>query len=95
MSSNHYTKVLGEGLRLLVVAGIPVGVFVAGLGILLRLTRLDAERGIQSDDDFTIERFTLTGTYNLLVLDAAIGIIGAAASCGHALGCSGRGGFAG
>ena len=34
--------------------------------------------GIQSDDDFTIGRFTLSGTYNLLVLGAAFGVIGAA-----------------
>ena len=71
-------------MRLLVVAGIPVGVVVAGLGsrlamLLLRVTSPDAVRGIQSDDDFTIGRFTLAGTYNLLVLGAGIGIIGAAA----------------
>ena len=71
-------------MRVLVVAGIPVGVVVAGIGsrlamLLLRLTSSDAVRGIQSDDDFTIGRFTLAGTYNLLVLGAAVGIIGAAA----------------
>jgi len=46
--------------------------------MLLRLTSPDAVRGIQSDDDFTIGRFTHAGTYNLLVLGAAIGITGAA-----------------
>lgn len=47
--------------------------------LLLRLTSPDAARGIQSDDDFTIGRFSVAGTYNLLVLGAAIGVIGAAA----------------
>lgn len=66
------------------VAGIPVGVVVAGIGsrlamLLLRLTSPDAVRGVRSDDGFTIGRFTLAGTYSLLVLGAAIGLIGAAA----------------
>lgn len=82
--TDRYSRDLGQGVRLLVVAGIPVGVVVAGLGsrlamLLLRLTSPDAVRGVQSDDDFTIGRFTLGGSYNLLVLGAAIGIIGAAA----------------
>ena len=47
--------------------------------MLLRLTSPDAVRGVQSDDDFTIGRFTLAGTYNLLVLGAVVGIIGVAA----------------
>jgi hypothetical protein len=34
--------------------------------------------GLQSDDDFTIGRFTLSGTYNLLALGAVVGILGAA-----------------
>lgn len=81
---HQFRRDLGEGVRLLVVAGIPVGVVVAGLGsrlamLLLRLTSPDAVRGVQSDDGFTIGRLTLAGTYNLLVLGAAIGIIGAAA----------------
>lgn len=81
---NQFRRDLGEGVRLLVVAGIPVGVLVAGLGsrlamLLLRATSPDSVRGIQSDDDFTIGRFTLAGTYNLLVLGAAVGLIGAAA----------------
>ena len=84
MSTSAYSRRLGEGVRVLVVAGITVGVVVAGIGsrlamLLLRLTSSDAVRGIQSDDDFTIGRFTLAGTYNLLVLGAAVGIIGAAA----------------
>jgi hypothetical protein len=84
VSDNQYPRDLGEGVRLLVVAGIPVGVVVAGIGsrlamLLLRLTSPDVVRGVQSDDDFTIGKFTLGGTYNLLVLGAAVGIIGAAA----------------
>ncbi len=73
-----------ERLRVLVVAGIPVGVLVAGGGgraamFVLRLTSPDWVRGATSDDGFVIGRFTLSGTYNLLVLGAAVGIIGAAA----------------
>ncbi len=84
MTTEEYPRDLGEGLRLLVVAGIPVGVVVAGIGsrlamLLLRLTSPHSVRGVQSDDDFTIGKFTLGGTYNLLLLGAAIGIIGAAA----------------
>ena len=84
MIMNRFARDLGEGVRLLVVAGIPVGVVVAGLGsrlamLLLRLTSPVAVRGVQSDDDFTIGQVTLAGTYNLLLLGAAFGIIGAAA----------------
>jgi hypothetical protein len=83
-TTEQYPRDLREGLRLLVVAGIPVGVVVAGIGsrlamLLLRLTSPHAVRGVQSDDDFTIGKFTLGGTYNLLVLGATVGIIGAAA----------------
>jgi len=79
------TRVL-EGLRVLVVAGIPVGVIVAGVGgracmLLLRVTTgddVDVD-GLRSDDGFVIGRFTATGTYNLLLVGAVIGVIGAAA----------------
>jgi hypothetical protein len=82
--AGQYLRDLGEGLRLLVVAGIPVGVVVAGVGsrlamLLLRLTSPHTVRGVQSDDGFTIGKVTLGGTYNLLFLGAATGIIGAAA----------------
>jgi hypothetical protein len=84
VNANRYSRRLGDGVRVLVVAGIPVGVVVAGIGsrlamLLLRLTSPDSVRGVRSDDDFTIGRFTLAGTYNLLVLGAAVGIIGAGA----------------
>ena len=73
-----------ERLRVLVVAGIPVGVVVVGIGsrlamLLLRVTSPEQVRGVESDDGFTIGQITLAGTYNLLMLGAAVGIIGAAA----------------
>ena len=73
---------LFEELRVLVVAGVPVGVLVVGVGsrlamFLLRLTSPDRVNGIRSDDDFLIGRFTLSGTYNLLMLGAAVGIVAA------------------
>ena len=68
----------------MVVAGVPLGVLVAGLGgrlvmLVLRLTSPDAVQGIETDDGFVIGEVTLGGTYNLLVLGAAVGVIGAAA----------------
>jgi hypothetical protein len=70
-------------LRVLMVAGIGTGVLVVGVGsrlamFVLRLTSPDRVRGVTSDDGFTIGRFTLSGTYNLLMLGAAVGVIGAA-----------------
>jgi hypothetical protein len=75
---------VAEQLRVLTVAGIAVGVVVVGIGsrlamLALRLTSPDSVIGVQSDDDFTIGRFTLSGSYNLLLLGAAVGIIGVAA----------------
>ncbi len=69
-------------LRILVVAGVPVGVVVGGIGsrlamLALRLTSPDRVIGVQSDDDFTIGEFTAGGTYNLLLLGAAVGVLGA------------------
>lgn len=71
-----------EELRVLVVAGVPVGVLIIGVCsrlamLLLRLTSPDHVNGIRSDDDFVIGRFTLSGTYNLLLLGAAVGIVAA------------------
>lgn len=73
---------VAEEVRVLVVAGVAYGALVAGVGsrvamLLLRLTSPDSVVGIQSDDDFTIGRFTLGGTYNLLVIGAMVGVIGA------------------
>ncbi len=73
-----------EQIRVLVVAGIGTGAIVVGVGsrlamLALRLTSPDSVIGRQSDDDFTIGEFTLGGSYNLLLLGAAVGIIGVAA----------------
>jgi hypothetical protein len=72
---------LGQ-LRVIVVAGIAAGVVLVGAGsrlamLLLRLTSPDEVRGVTSDDGFTIGEVTLFGTYNLLNLGAAVGLIGA------------------
>jgi hypothetical protein len=73
-----------EGMRVLVVGGITAGVILIGLGsrlamLLLRVTSSDSVHGVESDDGFIIGQVTLAGTYNLLLLGAAVGIIGAAA----------------
>ena len=75
---------VGDGLRVLIVGGVPAGVVLVGVGsrvamLVLRLTSPDRVRGITSDDGFTIGEVTLGGTYNLLALGAATGIIGAGA----------------
>ena len=71
-----------EQVRVLVVAGISTGVVVVGIGsrlamLLLRLTSPDNVHGVVSDDGFIIGRVTLGGTYNLLNIGAAVGLIGA------------------
>jgi hypothetical protein len=73
-----------ETMRVIVVAGIPYGAIVVGFGsrlcmLILRLTSSERVIGIRSDDDFVIGRFTLAGTYNLMILGAAVGIIGVGA----------------
>ena len=78
------TRRFVEGLRVLVVGGISAGVLLVGFGsrlamLLLRVTSPDRVRGVKSDDGFIIGQVTLAGTYNLLVLGAVVGIIGAAA----------------
>jgi hypothetical protein len=75
---------VADELLLLVLAGIPIGVVVVGIGsrvamLILRLTSDARVDGVESDDGFVIGRFTLGGTYNLLVIGAVVGIIGAAA----------------
>lgn len=79
-----YGEELAELLRVIVVAGIPLGIVVGGIGsrlamLLLRLTSPDSLRGTLTDDEFVVGDVTLAGTYNLLVLGAAMGVIGAAA----------------
>lgn len=73
-----------ETWRVMIVGGVAFGVIVAGLGsrlamFLLRVTSPPGVRGLISDDGFTIGQVTASGTYNLLVLGAAVGLIGAAA----------------
>lgn len=73
-----------ERFRVLVVAGVTVGVLVVGVGsrlamLVLRLTSPDSVVGVTSDDGFTIGRVTVGGTYNLLLLGAGVGVVGAAA----------------
>ena len=68
-------------MRVLIVAGVTTGALVAGLisrlaMLLLRVTSPERVNGLQSDDDFTIGRFTLAGTYNLVVLGSFVGILG-------------------
>lgn len=72
-----------DELYVLVVAGLSTGVAVVGVGsrvamLVLRLTSPDRVRGVTSDDGFTIGRFTLAGSYNLLMIAAGVGVIGAA-----------------
>ncbi|MEY2522181.1 MAG: hypothetical protein QOJ66_746 [Ilumatobacteraceae bacterium] len=71
-------------MRVLVVGGVTAGVILIGVGsrlamLLLRVTSSDSVRGVESDDGFIIGQVTLAGTYNLLLLGASFGIIGAAA----------------
>ena len=73
-----------DGMRVLIVGGMSTGVALVGAGsrlamLLLRVTSPDRVRGVTSDDGFTIGQVTLGGTYNLLQLGAAVGVIGAGA----------------
>ena len=76
-------RVIDE-IRVLVVAGIAVGAVVVGGGgrlamMVLRLSSSERVHGVTSDDGFIIGRVTLGGTYNLLHIGAAVGLIGAGA----------------
>ena len=75
---------VGSELYVLIVAGVVTGAIVGGIGsrlamFVLRVTSPDHVDGLTSDDGFEIGRFTLSGTYNLLIVGAAVGILGAAA----------------
>ncbi len=70
--------------RVMVFAGLVVGVPVIGLGsrlvmFVLRLTSPESVVGATSDDGFTIGDFTLGGTYNLMMMGMGLGVLGAAA----------------
>jgi hypothetical protein len=69
-------------LRIAVVAGVSAGILVIGLGsrlamFVLRVTSPGFVVGMESDDGFEIGRTTLSGSYQLLALGAAVGVIGA------------------
>lgn len=56
------------------------GLLIVGIGsrlamLALRFTSPRWVRGIESDDGFTIGRFTLSGSYNLLMLGAVAGLL--------------------
>ncbi|MGA8987068.1 hypothetical protein, partial [Aeromicrobium sp.] len=58
-----YLQELGELLRIVILAGVPVGIIVIGGGsrlamFLLRLTSDDSVIGLTSDDGFTIGQFS-------------------------------------
>ncbi len=79
-----YGEELAELVRVIVVAGVPLGLVVGDIGsrlamLLLRFTSPDNLRGTLTDDEFVVGELTVGGTYNLLVLGAAMGLIGAAA----------------
>lgn len=79
-----YAEEYAELMRVLLVAGLSVGIVAIGLGsrlamFLLRLTSPDSVVGVESDDGFIIGQFTLGGTYNLVTVGAAVGFIGAVA----------------
>lgn len=73
-----------ETLRVIIVSGVATGALAIGVGsrlamMLLRLTSPEQVHGVVSDDGFVIGRVTLAGSYNLLVIGAGFGIIGAGA----------------
>ena len=77
-----YGQELLELLRIVVVAGVSVGVLVIGLGsrlamLVLRITSPHYVVGMESDDGFEIGRITISGSYQLLALGATVGVIGA------------------
>src|SRR4051794_1059485 len=78
------TRRFVELMRVLVVGGIFGGAVLIGVGsrvamLILRLTSSDSVRGVKSDDGFVIGRVTLAGTYNLMLIGASLGIVGAGA----------------
>lgn len=74
-------EVAARGFAALTAAGAVAGVVVGGIGgrlamlVLARLT--PAATGRLSDDGFVMGRFTVGGTLNLLLVGAALGVVGA------------------
>lgn len=69
-------------IRATLLAGIWLGVLIGGIGgrlamLLLRVLSPDHVRGVTSDDGFLIGQVTLSGTYDLLLVGGAFGIVGA------------------
>ena len=69
-------------IRATVLAGIWLGALVGGVGgrlamLVLRLASPATVHGVISDDGFLIGQVTLKGTYDLIGVGAAIGVIGA------------------
>src|SRR5207247_2165450 len=63
------------------LAGACSGLIAGGVGgrlamLALRLTSADSVRGIVSDDGFVIGRVTLGGTFSLLAVGTAFGLLG-------------------
>lgn len=80
-STRAWRDTVLERMRVVIVAGITTGALVAGLLSrlamgLLRVTSPDRVNGLQSDDDFTIGEITFSGTYNLMMIGAFVGLIG-------------------
>lgn len=78
----RYGAELAATAWLIVVAGVVLGL---GIGVLMRAAMFalrvaqPSAVGTTSDDGFEIGKFTLSGTYNLLNLGVAIGVIAVAA----------------
>lgn len=71
-------------IRATVLAGIWLGALVGGVGgrlamLLLRVLSPDHLHGIDTDDGFAMGEVTLLGSYNLILLGAMFGVIGASA----------------
>lgn len=74
-------KMLARVISLGACAGGLAGFLVGGVGgrlamLLLRFTSDDAIRGLESDDGFIMGRFTLSGTFSLLIVTTVLGSIG-------------------
>lgn len=74
-------KMLARWISLGACAGGLAGLLVGGIGgrlamLLLRFTSDDSIRGLESDDGFIMGRFTLGGTFSLLVVTTILGSVG-------------------
>lgn len=79
---SSYLQAGVDRLRVLTIAGLFTGVLVGGVGgrlamFVLRITSSDRVRGVTSDHGFSIGQVTLAGTYDLLLIGAFFGVLGA------------------